>query len=497
MQIIPVILCGGSGTRLWPLSRGLYPKQFMDLGHGRTLFKDTLQRIFGLVFNDDVLVVCNEEHLLYVENSLHEGGVKATIILEPVARNTAPAIALAAHAVLAARAAAAEALSDPEQHTLNTDRLSDSEPLLLIMPSDHAIGDAEAFRKTIQAAEPLAAEGAIVTFGVEPTSPETGYGYISAAESVEHGGYRVDAFIEKPPLEKAEAMLAEGGYYWNSGLFFVKPSVYLQELEYFSPDLAATVSTAWHKRHTECYPSHKHHGNMCIMPDTESFCALSGLSIDYAVMEHTSKAVVCPLATTWNDLGSWESFYQLAAKDSAHNVRIGDVLVQNSQNCYLHSTDRLLAALDLEDLAIIETQDAVLVAKRDALQKVKVLVEQLALQKRPETHTHLTVYRPWGHYETLSVGARFQVNRITVNPGKQLSMQMHYHRTEHWVVVSGTAEIIKDGVVAVLTENQSTYIPPNTVHRLKNPGRIPLIIIETQSGAYLGEDDIVRFDEQI
>jgi|GEM_PF-4559 len=463
VPLYPVILCGGSGTRLWPLSRGLYPKQFMDLGKGRTLFKDTLQRATGELKSCEPLVVCNEGHRFYTTEALTELNLEGLLLLEPAPRNTA----LAAYA---ARATAGEG----------------AEPLILVMPSDHAIGDNKAFADCVRAAQPLAEQGYIVTFGIPPVSPETGYGYIHRGEALGAAGFAVDRFVEKPDAENAAKMLSKGGYYWNGGIFFMRADVYLSELERFAPDIANAVKAAWDGRQTE---------KNAVLPKAEAFVKSPAISIDYAVMEHTEKAVVCPMNTSWSDLGAWESFYQIGSKDTEGNVSTGDILVQGAQNCYLHSSSRLVAALDVDNLAVIETKDAVLVASRNALQHVKNIVAQLNAAGRSECRLHPRVFRPWGSYESLNMGERFQVKRITVNPGERLSLQLHYHRAEHWVVVSGTAEITNGESVGIYIENQSTYIPPGTKHRLKNPGSLPLVIIEIQSGAYLGEDDIVRFSD--
>lgn len=465
--LYPVILCGGNGTRLWPLSRGLYPKQFMDIGKGRTLFKDTLRRVTGELTSCKPLIVCNKDYRFYVTEGLAELSLEGLLLLEPVPRNTAPAIALAAHA----------ALEQAEEGV---------EPLILIVPSDHAIGDNRIFADSVLAAQPLAKQGYIVMFGIPPTFPETGYGYIHRGEALSDTGFGVDRFVEKPGAENVAKMLAEGGYYWNSGIFFMRADVYLAELEQFAPDLANAVKAAWDGRQTE---------KNTVLPKAESFLVSPSISIDYAVMEHTEKAVVCPMNTSWSDLGVWESFYQIGSKDTGGNVRTGDIVVQGAQNCYLHSSSRLVAALDVANLAVIETKDAVLVASRNALQHVKDIVAQLNSAGRSECRLHPRVFRPWGNYESLIMGERFQVKRITVNPGARLSLQLHHHRAEHWVVVSGTAEITNGESVGIYTENQSTYIPPGTKHRLRNPGALPLVIIEIQSGSYLGEDDIVRFSD--
>lgn len=460
----PVILCGGSGTRLWPLSREMYPKQFVDLGDGRTLFKDTLLRAASIPGVDSSLIVCNEAHRFYVSASLLACSTQGHILLEPKPRNTAPAIALAAFAVCDV----------------------DADGLLLVLPSDHLLQNEKAFVTAVQAACPLAEKGHIVTFGITPSAPETGFGYIQQGSALPEGGFAVSHFVEKPDATKATSMLTKGGYLWNSGMFLFAASVYLEELKIFAPGIYSQCSDAWKASWKEGF---------FVFPDKDAFLAAPSDSIDYAVMEHTTRAVVYPLSSGWNDLGSWEAFYQTGEKDASGNVCNGDVMLENVRNCYLHGTHRLIAALDIENLSVIETQDSILVARRSSVQNVKNIVSNLKAIERSEYRLHPLVYRPWGSYESLVVGPRFQVKRITVNPGAQLSLQMHYHRAEHWVVVSGTAEITNGDSTGLYAENQSTYIPLGTIHRLKNPGRVPLVIIEIQSGSYLGEDDIVRLED--
>lgn len=462
--IAPVILCGGSGTRLWPLSREAYPKQFVDLGGGRTLFKDTLARALRTPSRQEPVVICNEAHRFYVAASLREMGAQATILLEPAPRNTAPAIALAALALTA----------------------DGADPLMLVLPSDHALKDEEPLLRGVEAAAPLAEEGHIVTFGITPTGPETGFGYIETGAPLGDGGFRVARFVEKPDAATAQAMLERGGFLWNSGMFLMRASVYLHELERFAPEIATACRAAWAGRAQD--------GAFC-RPEAAAFLASPADSIDYAVMEHTDRAAVVPLATQWSDLGSWEAFYQAGPADADGNVCQGDVLTHDTQDCYFNARHRLVAAIGLRGLAIVETRDALLVAPRERVQEVKAIVKRLADAGRPECKQHLRVYRPWGSYETLVMGDRFQVKRIIVDPGAELSLQMHHHRAEHWVVVRGTAEVVNGTETRLYTEDQSTYIPVGTAHRLRNPGIIPLVLIEIQSGSYLGEDDIVRFSD--
>ena len=458
-----VVLCGGSGTRLWPLSRSLYPKQFMELG-GHTLFGDTVDRAAALPDSGEPLVVCNEEHRFYVAAALQRKGLEGTILLEPKGRNTAPAIALAAFTALS----------------------GGDDPLLLALPSDHVLKPQAAFAEAVARARACAETGRIVTFGITPTTPETGFGYIRRGEELLSGGYAVARFVEKPDLAGAEAMLADGGYLWNSGMFLFRASVYLEELALCAPDIHAACRAAWDGRHAD---------HDFIRPDADAFLGSPADSIDYAIMEKTDRAAVVPLTADWSDLGSWEAFYEAAPHDGEGNVRVGDVFAEATENCYLHAANRLVATLGVSDLVVVETADSVLVADRSRTQDVKKVVESLKKQGRGEAENHPLVFRPWGSYETLARGERFQVKRIVVKPGGQLSLQKHHHRAEHWVVVAGTAEITVGDEVRLYHEDQSSYIPLGTVHRLKNPGIIPLVIIEIQSGSYLGEDDIVRLED--
>ncbi|MCL2600705.1 MAG: mannose-1-phosphate guanylyltransferase/mannose-6-phosphate isomerase [Treponema sp.] len=471
----PIILSGGSGTRLWPMSRRLYPKQFMDL-QGSTLFGQAAVRAAALPGSLAPLVICNEEQRFLAAAILQQeakaGGrdklAEAHILLEPTGRNTAPAIALGA---LAAREMRPEGETDP---------------LLLVLSSDHVISPQEAFAKAVHLAAAGADSGRLVVFGVQPTHPETGFGYIKQGEQLFQDVFAVERFVEKPDSRTANAMLDEGGYVWNSGMFMFRASVFLDELSRYAPKVHEACLAIWQSRRADL-------DFMRFSP--EVFAACPSVSIDYAVMEQTQKACVTPLSTAWNDMGSWEAFYGSSDRDENGNARTGDVIELESRNCYLHSSHRLVAAIGLDGISVVETADAVLVMPRERSQDVKLLLEELKKRERPETDTHVRVYRPWGSYETLELGERFQVKRIIVRPGGVLSLQMHHHRAEHWVVVRGTAKITVGDKELVLKEDESTYIPLGIRHRLENPGCIPLEIIEIQTGSYLGEDDIVRFED--
>ncbi len=470
-QIRPVILCGGSGTRLWPLSRGLYPKQFMDLG-GSTLFSRTLERAAGLPGASAPLICCNAEHRFLaaaiLQDALEKSGAGALggaeILLEPMGRNTAPAVALAALA----------ALADGE------------DPHLLVLSSDHVIEPAEKFYAAVDLALGASRQGGLVVFGVPPTRPETGFGYITQGKELAAGVHEVGRFVEKPSEDKARAMIAEGGCFWNSGMFMFRASLFLAELQKYAPDMHSACLQIWESRKKDLDFTRF---------DKEAFAACPENSLDYAVMEHTRHAAMVKLAANWSDLGSWEAFYDSAPHDGRGNALTGDVVELDSENCYLHATSRLLAAIGLKNISVVETPDAVLVLERGRGQDVKKLLAELKLRGRTETDTHLKVYRPWGSYETLALSERFQVKRIIVNPGATLSLQLHHHRAEHWVVVRGTAKVTVGEEARMLSEDMSTYIPLGNKHRLENPGRIPLELIEIQTGSYLGEDDIVRFED--
>ncbi len=460
--VIPVILCGGSGTRLWPLSRGLYPKQFMDLG-GATLFGRTLERATGLPGAAAPVVVCNEEHRFYAAAIMQEHGIAGHIILEPEPRNTAPAIALAAF----------QAMSEGD------------DPYLLVLPSDHSISPDGALGEALERALPLARQGYLGTFGLMPKGPEPGFGYILPGEALE-GGFKIKAFVEKPGEERAAGLIAAGPCYWNSGMFIFKASVYLSELGKFSPETLEACRAAIDGRTTD---------RDFIRPDPKAFGGAVKDSIDYVVMERSALTCVTPFDADWTDLGSWTAFYDSAERDERGNAKIGDILAVDADNCYLHSTHRLLAVLGVSELTVVETADAVLVAAKERSQDVKTVLNILKEQKRMESESHVRVYRPWGAYEVLAGGERFQVKRIVVQPGQILSLQLHHHRAEHWVVVRGTARIVVGEESKLCSENQSIYIPLGSVHRLENPGKIPLEIVEIQSGPYLGEDDIVRLED--
>lgn len=460
-SIQPVILSGGSGTRLWPLSREAYPKQFLPLAGELTMLQATWKRVAPIAARGP-LVIANEEHRFVAAEQLQQVGAEAAaIILEPIGRNTAPAIAVAA----------LEATRDG------------ADALLLVLPSDHVITDEAAFRAAVQAAAGAAEAGKLVTFGIVPTGPETGYGYIKAADG--QGLRAVERFVEKPDLDTATGYVSSGQYYWNSGMFLFKASRYLQELERFQPAMLAGSRQAWQQARRDADFTRL---------DKDAFTAVPSDSIDYAVMEKTADAVVIPLDAGWNDVGSWTALRDVSQQDGDGNAHQGDVIAIDCRNTYAYG-QRLVAMVGLDDVIVVETDDAVLVGKADRMQEVKTVVAQLKTEGRSEATWHRKVYRPWGAYDSIDNGERFQVKRITVKPGGTLSLQMHHHRAEHWIVVSGTAEVTRGDEVILLSENQSTYIPLGVTHRLRNPGKLPLELIEVQSGSYLGEDDIVRFED--
>ncbi|RZU46842.1 mannose-1-phosphate guanylyltransferase (GDP) /mannose-6-phosphate isomerase type 2 [Fluviicoccus keumensis] len=466
MDIRPVILCGGSGTRLWPLSREQHPKQLLSLISEHSLLQSTLLRSEDALTGNPI-VVCNADHRFMIAEQLRQvGHTNSTIILEPSGRNTAPALALA---VFEARRNAPDAV-------------------LVVMPSDHVVTDTNAFKAALENAVNIAKQGYIATFGVPPVTPETGYGYIRRGNQVKSAeAFLVDSFVEKPNLETARLYLSSNEYYWNSGIFVALASVFEAELKKFALDnVFSACFSAMEKSHIDID---------FIRPDSMEFLASDNISIDYAVMEKTDKAVVIPLDAGWSDIGSFQSLWSTLEHDANGNHIKGDVVLKDSTNCYVHSSNRLVATLGVSNLAIIETNDAILVINQDRTQEVKDIVNILKSSGRPEALTHHKVYRPWGYYETIDHGNRYQVKRIGVLPGASLSLQMHYHRAEHWIVVSGTAEVTCDENVFLVSENESTYIPLGKRHRLHNPGKITLEMIEVQSGNYLGEDDIVRFND--
>ena len=465
--IVPVLLSGGSGTRLWPLSRETHPKQFQPLVGDGSLLQATWRRIEGLAGMARPIVVANEEHRFMVAEQLRQLGVApAALLLEPVGRNTAPAIAVAALQAMA----------------------GGDDPLLLVLPSDHVIRNVPAFHAAVQAATAAAGQGALVTFGIVPTGPETGYGYIKSAAAGGSGdGVRgVERFVEKPDLATAQGYVASGDYFWNSGMFLFRASRFLAELQRFAPAMvqAATAALDGAKRDVDF-----------LRLDRAAFEACPADSIDYAVMEKTAAAAVLPIDVGWSDVGSWSALWEIADQDPDGNAHHGDVIALGCRNTLAWGGRRLVSLLGLSDVIVVDTDDALLVAARDQVQQVKDIVAKLKADKRPEASVHRKVYRPWGSYDGVDSGERFQVKRIVVKPGAALSLQMHHHRAEHWIVVSGSARVTCDDRVFLLGENQSTYIPLGSKHRLENPGKVPLELIEVQSGSYLGEDDIVRFED--
>ena len=471
-MLIPLILSGGSGTRLWPLSREMYPKQLLPLIGKRTMLQETAARVSGLPDLAAPIVVCNESHRFMVAEQMREcGTTPQAIILEPVGRNTAPAVAVAALVAL--------------DRARKSKGGNDADPILLVLPADHVIRDVTAFQSAVVAGSAAAAEGKLVTFGVVPDRAETGYGYIRRA-SGDGPAYPVQQFVEKPDAATAKTYVESGEYYWNSGMFMFRARGYLAELKRYAPAMLSACEDAVAAATRDL--------DFTRLPAAE-FGACPSDSIDYAVMEKTDSAMVVPLDAGWSDVGSWSALQDALPRDEQGNVVTGDVLVEDSSGCYLHSTSRLIGAVGLTDHVVVETKDAVLVAPRDRVQDVKALVTHLKAQGRGESTLHREVFRPWGSYDSIDHGDRFQVKRLVVKPGATMSLQLHHHRAEHWIVVSGTAQITRGEETFLLGENESTYIPVGTKHRIANPGKVVLHIIEVQSGSYLGEDDIVRFED--
>ena len=474
-SLAPVILSGGSGTRLWPLSREKYPKQLLPLIGNDSLLQATVRRMEGLtgIKVEAPLVVCNEEYRFIIAEQLRLMGIKGNLLLEPVGRNTAPALTLAALAVTR----------------------EGEDPVLLVMPADHVIVNTALFQAAVKKAVMLAAEGAVVTFGIVPDSPETGYGYIQAGDEVtgNEGVCRIARFVEKPDLISAQAYLDSGSHFWNSGLFLMRASVWLSAIGTCRQDVLAACNAAWENGSVD--------GDF-LRVSKEAFSSCPNDSIDYAVMERIGTGnsalppgMLIPLSAGWSDVGAWDSLWQVLLKDPQGNVAQGDVLLHECNNTLVMSEHRLVACVGVEDMVVIETSDAILVAHMKETQHVKKVVDSLKRQGRPESELHRKVFRPWGWYDGVDAGERFQVKRIVVKPGAALSLQMHHHRAEHWIVVSGTAQVTRGDSSYLVSENESTFIPLGTRHRLENPGCVPLEMIEVQSGSYLGEDDIVRFED--
>ena len=463
-QVVPVILSGGAGTRLWPLSREMYPKQLLALTSKQTMLQDTAARLAAVSGAMPPIVVCNEAHRFTVAEQLRALGVHgSSILLEPAGRNTAPAVALAA---------------------LQAIKI-DADATLIVAPADHVIRDVRKFAQAADVAVSLAQRDKLVTFGIVAHAPETGYGYIRRGEG-SGPSYPVAQFIEKPPLDVAVQFVASGDYYWNSGMFVFKAARFLAELSRFAPDILEACTAAFDAAKTDLD---------FVRIDSAAFTRCRSESIDYAVMEKTQDALVLPLDVGWSDVGSWSSLFEALPADEEGNVLQGDVLTFDTHDCYVHSTSRLVATVGMEDHIVVETKDAVLVAPKDRVQDVKDLVAKIKSSGRPESALHREVFRPWGSYDSIDNGERFQVKRLSVKPGGVLSLQMHHHRAEHWIVVQGTARITRNGETFLLAENESTYIPIGASHRIENPGKVALHIIEVQSGSYLGEDDIVRFED--
>lgn len=468
-MILPVIMAGGSGSRLWPLSRSLYPKQFLNLVGDKTMLQSTMSRLSGLDMNKPI-VICNNEHRFIAAEQLQALGLESTIILEPVGRNTAPAIALAA-------------LKAVE---------SGEDPVLLVLAADHVIQQDNAFIDAVSKAKLYAEKGEVVTFGIVADSPETGYGYIHRGDPLGDGSFTVNQFVEKPDIDTARKYHQSGEYYWNSGMFVLKASRYLAELETHYPEILSSCK--------KCIENSSEDLDF-VRIDEALFSQCPSESIDYAVMEPLcsvsgdDKVIVVPLDAGWNDIGSWAAIWQVSDKDKNNNSLSGDVIAVDSKDCLVHGGERLISILGIENLVVVDTKDTLLVATREKVQDVKMLVEKLKGANRSEWKIHREVYRPWGKYDSIDMGDRYQVKRITVKPGAKLSVQMHHHRAEHWVVVSGTASVTNGEKTFLVAENESTYIPLGQIHALENPGKVPLELIEVQTGSYLGEDDIVRLSD--
>lgn len=464
--ILPVVMAGGTGSRLWPLSRTLYPKQFLSLTSDSSMLQETINRLDGLE-HENPLIICNEEHRFIVAEQLRQLKLQhGGIILEPVGRNTAPAIALAA------------------LHALKQQK----DPILLVLAADHVIQDNAAFISAVENALDLAVRGKLVTFGIVPNKPETGYGYIKQGTPVSDNAFVVSEFVEKPDLQTAQKYLDEGTYYWNSGMFMFKASRYIEELKFYRPDILDACSDALDGASLDLDFTRLNIDSFTKCPDD---------SIDYAVMEQTSDAVVVPLDANWSDVGSWSALWEVDSKDNNNNVIHGDVIAIDTKNSYLYSQHRLISAVGLDDLIVVETKDAILVSHKDKVQSVKNVVNRLKECSRNEYLQHRELYRPWGTSDSISEGSRYHVRKVTVKPGERTATQIHYHRAEHWIVVTGTAKVYCGEGVQLLTENESTYIPVGIPHSLENPGKIPLEIIEVRTGAYLADDDIVRLEQYI